>query len=128
MKKQLLTFLLLSLGLFGLHFGINFAFPTPLLITDLIAIHAILLTVFILGIYVLNLINEIDKEKVGMTFLGLSTVKMLIALSFILIQIKVFKKPNAVVYHFLVIYFIDLVYISLVTLKLLQHNNYTKKE
>lgn len=128
MKKQLLTFILLSLAMFGLHTGINLTLPNPLLFISLIAIHTTLLIIFTLGIYVLNLINEIDHEKVGITFLGLSTIKMLIALSFILVQIKVFKKPNTVAYHFLIIYFIDLVFISLVTLKILQNNNYSKKE
>lgn len=128
MKKQLITFLLISIAMYGIHTGINLLLPSPLSIVSLISIHTTLLIVFSLGIYVLNLINDIDHEKVGITFLGLSTVKMLIALSFILVQIKVLKKPNAVAFHFLIIYFIDLVFISLVTLKILQNNNYTKKE
>ncbi len=128
MKKHLVLFVIFSTVLFGLHYLINSSFENALSLIDLISSHVTLYVSFSLGIYALHLINSIDKDKVGITFLALSVLKMLIALTFILIQIKGNNKPNTLAYHFLSLYFIDLIFVSIVTFQIINKNNYAAKE
>lgn len=127
MKKHLKIYLILVLVIFGGHVGINATLPSPISFLDILYSHLVLILVFSLGIFVLHTINKVDKEKVGITFLGLSVVKMLIALTFILVQIKMFGKPNALAYHFLLVYFLNLVIVSVFTFKIVNSNNYLSK-
>lgn len=128
MKKHFLLLSILILVLFGSHFLINDFTPTPLKYTDIIISHALLALLSFGGVFLLYFMNDFDAEKVGLTFLSLSVVKMLFALSYILVQIHMFNKPNSLAISFLLVYFIHLVFLSIVTFGLVSNNNSVKKE
>lgn len=127
MKNHLVLLSVVYLLLFGAHFAVNMFFPNPLKIGDVVIMHVFLLGLFSAGVFLLNFINDFDKNKLGVTFLGLSVVKMLFALGYILIQLHVFKKPNSLAISFVLVYFLYLIYISVIAFQLLNKNDYIKK-
>lgn len=113
---------------FGINTSINYVLESPLKLSDIIISHLFLLGLFSAGVFLLHFVNDFDKNKLGVTFLGLSVVKMLFALGYIIVQIYTFSKPNSLAISFVLVYFLYLVYLSVITFGLLNNNDYTKKE
>lgn len=128
MKKHLILLVVLFLVLIGGNFIVNPLFSNPLTLFDIVLSHVILVLLFGAGIFLIHFVNDFDKTKVGLTFLGLSVVKMLFALGFIVVQIQVNKKPNELAISFVTVYFIYLVYLSYVTFSILNLKADLKKE
>lgn len=127
LKKHLIILIVLFFLLFGLNLLINSFLSTPLLFTDLIISHVLLFVLYAAGIYLIHFVNGFDKTKVGITFLGLSVIKMLFALGYVVVQIQVNKKPNGLAINFVAIYFLYLIYLSYVTFSLLNLKQELKK-
>lgn len=130
MKKHIFIILGFSVILFIVHFFINNVLPQEYKLSKnfITYIHTVLLSISSLSTLALHYIDGIDKNRVGQVFLGLTIFKMLVVLCFILIQIKVFNNPKIIAYHLLIIYFLHLILISLLTFKIINSNNYGKKE
>lgn len=128
LKKHLIILVVLFFLLFGLNLLINPFLTTPLLVTDIVISHIILFVLYAAGVYLLHFINDFDKTKVGLTFLGLSVIKMLFALGYVVVQIQVNNKPNGLAINFVLVYFIYLIYLSYVTFSILNLKQYLKKE
>lgn len=114
--------------LFGAHSLINSLLESPLLFTDIVISHILLVVLFGAGVYLIHFVNDFDKTKVGITFLGLSMIKMLFALGFIIVQIQINNKPNALAISFVGVYFIYLMHLSFVTFSILNLKGDLKKE
>lgn len=119
--------LIVVLILFGSHFFINDFISAPLKNSDIIISHVLLALLSLGGVFSLHFMKGFDINKVGLTFLALSVFKMLFALTYILIQIKSFDKPNSLAISFLMVYFVHLVFLSIVTFSLVSNNNSVKK-
>lgn len=128
MKKHFIFLFILYLVLFGAHISINYALVSPLKLSDIIISHLFLVGLFSAGVFLLHFVNDFDKNKLGVTFLGLSVIKMLFALGYIIVQLYTFSKPNSLAISFVLVYFLYLVYLSVITFGLLNNNDYTKKE
>ena len=65
------------------------------------------------------MMEKIDANKVGFTFLAVSTIKLLVSVSVILILFKVFDRPKSIGVHFAGAYFIYIGFLSYKTFALI---------
>ena len=64
-------------------------------------------------------LDQDDNNKLGFAFLAVSTIKLLVSASLILILVKGFGKPKAIGINFAAVYFLYIIFLSIFTLRLL---------
>ncbi len=116
--KALLQTFLFSAIVLAIHFGLSMILEKPSL-EILLLIHGVLFLLTFGGFALLLAINKFDANKLGFAFLALSTIKLLIAASLILILVKVWDKPKDIAIHFAGMYFVYILFLALQTFKLL---------
>lgn len=117
-RRAFLQTLLLSASLFLIHFGISYFLSNPSL-GQLAFIHGALGILAFGGFALLLAIYKFDKNKLGFAFLAVSTIKLLLAASLMLILIKVMNQPNSLVIHFAGMYFLYVMFLAFQMYKLL---------
>lgn len=116
--KALFKTLLFSVAILVVHFGISLLINQPDL-NSLLLIHLVLFCLTYGGFCLLLAINKFDPNKLGFVFLAVSTLKLLVSVSLILIMVKVWKNPNVTAIHFAGMYFIYVIFLSFHTFRLL---------
>ena len=101
-----------------LHVGLNYLLKS-LVTTDIVLIHVILFALTLGGYLLILMMENIDANKVGFTFLAVSTIKLLVSVSVILIMFKMFNKPKSIGVHFAGAYFIYIGFLSFKTFALI---------
>jgi len=120
--KALLQTFLFSLALLLIHYGVSQLVGNPNL-DELFIIHGVLFLLTFGGFCLLLAIKKFDENKLGFTFLAVSTIKLLVAASFILILVKVQHKPKEVAIHFAGMYFFYVLFLAFKTFKLLNQKS-----
>lgn len=115
--KALSQSAIISALLFCLHIGLSVLIGNPT-ISDLVLIHSILFALTFGGYAALLAIDKFDPNKVGFTFLAISTFKLLVSASLILIMVKIFEKPQAIALHYAGIYFFYVLFLAFQTFRL----------
>lgn len=115
--KALSQSAIISAIFFCLHIGLSILIGNPTT-GDLILIHSVLFSLTFGGYSALLAIDKFDHNKIGFTFLAISTFKLLVSASLILIMVKVFKKPNGIAIHYAGIYFFYVLFLAFQTFKL----------
>jgi hypothetical protein len=82
-------------------------------------VHTILFALTFGGCALLIATSTFDPNKLGFAFLAVSTIKLLVSASLILILVKGFDKPKAIGIHFAAVYFLYIIFLSVFTLRLL---------
>lgn len=123
-KKAFFQILLISVALTLIHVGIN-SFFKGVSYFDVITIHLILFGLTFGGCALLIATSTYDPNKIGFAFLAVSTIKLLISASMMLIMVKGLGKPKVIAVHFSAIYFFYIAYLSFYTFQLLGKNNKT---
>lgn len=116
--KALKPTLIFSAIVMIIHVGINYLLKS-LETTDIVLIHVILFALTLGGYLLILMMESIDSNKVGFTFLAISTIKLLISVSVILILFKMFDKPKSIGVHFAGAYFIYIGFLSFKTFTLI---------
>ena len=117
--KALSQTLITSVVFFLFHIGLSKLLGEPSL-KFLAFIHGVLFILTFGGYCLLLAIKKFDENKLGFTFLAVSTIKLLIAVSLILVLIKVMNSPKSVAIHFAGMYFFYVLYLAVQTFKLLE--------
>jgi len=125
-KKAFTETLIVSLILFAIHFGINYLLQS-ITNSDVILTHVILFCLTLGGYLLLLLMKKVDETKIGFTFLAVSTIKMLISLSIILILFKGFGRPKIIGVHFAGMYFFYVVFLAIKTFAMV-NDTFNKKK
>ena len=115
--KALSQSAIISAIFFFLHIGLSTLIGSPTT-ADLVLIHAVLFSLTFGGYCALLAIDKFDHNKVGFTFLAISTLKLLVSASLILIMVRVFEKPNAIAIHYAGIYFFYVLFLAFQTFRL----------
>ena len=116
--KAFIQTLIISSAFFLFHLGISQALGN-IGLQSLIIIHSVLFSLTYGGYCLLLAIKKFDENKLGFAFLAVSTIKLLIAASLILVLVKVLAKPTSVAIHFAGMYFFYVLYLAYQTFKLL---------
>lgn len=107
LKKNLSLFLLLV----GVHFLISYflGVPSP---KAILAMQFALVFLTFGGHSLILFVNEMDANKLGFTFLAVSTLKMLAAATVVLITVRVLEKPSYLALHFVGFYLVYLFFLA----------------
>ena len=116
--KAFIHSILYSVGLFLLHFGIN-SVLNPISWKFLILIHGIMFIMTFGGYCLLLATKTFDKNKIGFAFLAVSTLKLLLSASIILILVRGLGYPKGVAIHFSAVYFFYVLFLAFKTFKML---------
>ena len=116
--KALKPTLIFSAIVMIIHLGVNFLMKS-LDVSDIVLIHIILFALTLGGYLLILMMEKIDANKVGFTFLAVSTIKLLVSVSVILILFKVFDRPKSIGVHFAGAYFIYIGFLSYKTFALI---------
>ena len=117
-KKIFFQTLFISISFILIHAGIN-SFSNIISLQDIILVHTILFALTFGGCALLIATSTFDPNKLGFAFLAVSTIKLLVSASLILILVKGFDKPKAIGVHFAAVYFLYIIFLSVFTLRLL---------
>jgi hypothetical protein len=115
-----------SLILFVVHFGLNY-FLKSISNADVVLIHVILFLLTLGGYLLILMMKKVDETKIGFTFLAVSTIKLLVAVSLILILFKGFGRPKSIGVHFAGAYFLYIIFLSIKTFLMLNDEIDNKK-
>ena len=116
--KAFIQSFLLSMGLFLVNLGLAQLLGKPSW-DQLLLVHSILFALTFGGFSLLLLVNQVDPNKIGFTFLAVSTIKLFVSLSIILVLVKVLNRPSEIALHFAGMYFLYLVFLAFKTYILL---------
>ncbi len=116
--KALYKTLFFSVVILGVHFGLSFLIK-ELSLDSLLFIHGVLFLLTYGGFCMLLAIHKYDPNKLGFVFLAISTLKLLVSISLILVMVQVWESPNVIAIHFAGMYFIYVIFLSIHTFKLL---------
>lgn len=117
-KKSFFQTFLFFIVVFLLHLGIN-SLLNQISITDIVLVHVVLFGLTFGGACLLIATSIYDPNKIGFAFLAVSTLKMLVSATLILVMIKLFDKPKPIGIHYAAVYFGYVLFLSYNTLKLL---------
>lgn len=117
-KKIFFQILLVSISFILIHAGIN-SLANTISLSDIVLVHSILFALTYGGCAILIATSTYDHNKLGFAFLGISSIKLLISASLILIMVKGLGKPKAIGIHYATVYFLYIVFLSVFTLRLL---------
>lgn len=117
--KALKPTLVFSLVFALLHLLFHYIFPSQLVLTDIVLIHVIMFLLTFGGFYLLLVMYKIDPVKAGFTFLAISTIKLLVSASVILILFKGLGKPKIIGVHYAFAYFFYIAFLSFQVFRLI---------
>lgn len=117
---------IVSIALFAAHFGLNYLLES-ISNADVILIHSILFLLTLGGYLLILMMKKVDETKIGFTFLAVSTIKLLVAVSLILILFKGFGRPKSIGVHFAGAYFLYIIFLSIKTFLMLNDDLDNKK-
>lgn len=117
-KRAFFQTLVLAASLFLIHLGIALILNQPSLL-QLGFIHGVLSVLTFGGLALLLAIHNFDENKLGFAFLAVSTIKLLIAASIVLVLVKIMNKPKSIAIHFAGMYFPYVLFLAFQTFKLL---------
>lgn len=103
--------IIFSIIFFVIHFALNY-FLKSITTIDVMIIHSIMFSLTLGGYLLLLMIQKVDPVKIGFTFLALSTIKLLISVSLILLLYKVLGKPKAIGVHYAGAYFFYIAFLA----------------
>ena len=125
-KKPLIQTIIVFVILLICHLGLNHLLNS-ISVSDVLTIHIILFALTLGGLLLLQLVKKHDENKIGLTFLAISTIKLLISVSIILVLLKVAGRPKEIAIHFSGAYFLYIIFLSIKTFSMLNSNISIKK-
>ena len=120
--KALIQTFIISVAFLLFHFGIA-QLLGAISWYSLFFIHGVLFLLTFGGFCLLLAIKKFDENKLGFAFLAVSTIKLLIAASLILVLVKIMEKPTSISIHFAGMYFFYILFLAFQTFKLLNQKN-----
>lgn len=110
-----------SISVCAIHLLLNYLVPS-ISWSDVVLIHVIMFFLTLGGYLLLLVMQKLDPIKVGFTFLAVSTIKLLISASVILLLYKGLGKPKVIGIHYAGAYFLYIALLSYQVFSLINQN------
>lgn len=110
-----------SISMCAIHLLLNYLIPS-ILLGDVVLIHVIMFFLTLGGYLLLLVMQKLDPIKIGFTFLAVSTIKLLISASIILLLYKGLGKPKIIGIHYAGAYFLYIAFLSYQVFSLINQN------